>query len=282
MFFLRLSVACLLSILLVEADGLLCFHCNLVDNPLQCHSTTACNTHEACHVTETIDDNFNLTYRLGCVAEQECSHLSRRFQDNRRSLSKQCCSTDLCNRGYPGLLTNNAPPTTSLQTTSSRTTTTTRPKTTAQAIKHTTNQHYTNTHDHHTNHTIDDRCPHGHTYDGYCYVPSIHYGHRWSQVTRHNADSYCRSHGMTLPSIHSQIEEAFIQRIMTKTIFWIGLQNTRWDDGTSFNFNRLDHNNYHSASNRHCIVMGKDMKWWAVGCDQHHYFLCKRKMDLSG
>ncbi|XP_062608812.1 uncharacterized protein LOC134270599 [Saccostrea cucullata] len=212
------TVACLLSILLVEAHGLLCFHCDLVDDPLKCHSTKTCNTHEACHVTETIDDNFNLTYRLGCVAEQECPNLSRSPRDKlfRRSLSKQCCSTDLCNRGYAGLLTSKATPTTSTQTTTLRPTTTTQISS-IQEI--TTRQHHTTTQVHNTDHTFDGRCPYGHIYHGYCYVPSLQYGHRWNMVTRHDADTYCKQHGMTLPSIHSLEEELFIHRIMTSSMF---------------------------------------------------------------
>lgn len=33
-----------------------------------------------------------------------------------------------------------------------------------------------------------DKCPHGHSLDGYCYVGSIQYGHQWNKVNRHTAD----------------------------------------------------------------------------------------------
>lgn len=33
-----------------------------------------------------------------------------------------------------------------------------------------------------------DRCPHGHSLDGYCYVPSLKYGQQSSKVSRQDAD----------------------------------------------------------------------------------------------
>lgn len=62
--------------------------------------------------------------------------------------------------------------------------------------------------------------------------------------------------------------------------FWLGIKDIHWDDGTNFNFNRWDSRNYHSSTNRNCVVVvvsGEDHMWRTESCDQHHYFVCKRK-----
>ncbi|XP_061193365.1 uncharacterized protein LOC133201584 [Saccostrea echinata] len=219
---------------------------------MNCHANTSCDHHEICFVTETIDNNFNLAYILGCVAEQECSDIAPK-NHFRRSLTRQCCSKNLCNKQYPGSITTTSPyPTTSAQ-----------PPTSTQMTTHHTNSHH-------------DSCKHGHTFNGYCYISSVHNGNEKSQTTRHEADTICRHSGMTLTSIHSQTEEDFIHRIMTGHDFWIGLSNEHWDDGTLFDFH-----SHHSVSTRDCVVMDKHKSWRAVGCNQHHFFLCKKKLHQS-
>ncbi|XP_056014412.1 aggrecan core protein-like isoform X2 [Ostrea edulis] len=273
----------LLSVVLPRADGLRCYQCPLIDDPLKCHNTTRCQSNEVCFVTEAIDSDFDLTYRLGCVTEQGCSNIVRRSPNHshRRSLAQQCCRTNFCNKGYPGLLTTKlTTPTTTTQTTTVKPTTPTR---TTKHLIHTTQHHHVST----QTHSVDARCPRGRVLDDNCYVPSFQYGSQWKQVTRHDAYTFCRQHGMNLPSIHSPREETFIHRMVSAMLhtdnshdiaLWIGLQDIRWDDGSAFNFNRWDTANYHSTSHRNCVVMTTDMKWRVSGCDHHHYFLCKRKM----
>lgn len=275
----RIASACLLVILLAKADGLRCYSCNLIGDPLKCQTTEICGDHKICVVTETIDSAFNLTYRLGCENEQDCSDIARRSSDVRRSLTEQCCREDLCNRGYPRSLT-------ARPTTPSPTTVTTRPThvITTPSTDHTTrHQHHVPTSSLHLS-SIAERCPHGHSLDGYCYVGSIQYGHQWSKVNRHTADTYCRNHNMTLTSIHSKDEEMFLTRLMQGNPFWLGIKDIHWDDGTNFNFNRWDSRNYHSSTNRNCVVVvvsGEDYLWRTESCDQHHYFVCKRKMQIA-
>nr|XP_022294443.1 uncharacterized protein LOC111104665 [Crassostrea virginica] len=271
----NVQALCLLIFFLAKGDGLRCYSCSLVGDPQACHNTTRCEAGKICVVTETIDDAFNLNFRLGCVAEQDCISTVRRSSDVKRSLKEQCCRENLCNRGYPGTLT-------------------TRPTTTKPTVAP-TSSHVTTTHQHHSplaqsqSHSttpshqpidISNRCPHGHSLDGYCYVPSLKYGQQSSKVSRQDADKFCRSHQMMLPSIHSQDENNFLHRLMEGNTFWLGLDDVHWNDGTAFNFNMWNSDNYHNTHNKTCVVMDSSNEWKAESCHLHHYFVCRRKLQL--
>ncbi|XP_048769805.2 lymphocyte antigen 75-like [Ostrea edulis] len=112
------------------ALGFVCYDCVLVEDPQQCNLTKQCLQDQLCFVTETIDDSFNLKFHLGCATPMECS-IAVRKRKSLRSLARQCCVGDMCNRGFRDSLTTNSPATTNLTKTTMKATlpTTSRAKT---------------------------------------------------------------------------------------------------------------------------------------------------------
>ncbi|XP_021363642.1 uncharacterized protein LOC110456914 isoform X2 [Mizuhopecten yessoensis] len=84
---------------------LTCYDCNAVSSPDACPTIKTCKAHEKCITVESLDNNFNIIYKLGCVTEQVCDTFfgwaSNTYVDTRQvgtNRKGQCCRTKLCNK----------------------------------------------------------------------------------------------------------------------------------------------------------------------------------------
>ncbi|XP_033741207.1 mucin-5AC-like isoform X2 [Pecten maximus] len=89
----------------MQSAALKCYDCHQVDNPNLCKTITQCPSRDHfCITTQSFDDDFKDTYKLGCALNSICAeHLQTVI--NRRDqilteviqLKGSCCTTDLCN-----------------------------------------------------------------------------------------------------------------------------------------------------------------------------------------
>ncbi|XP_022777811.1 lysyl oxidase homolog 2-like [Stylophora pistillata] len=118
-------------------------------------------------------------------------------------------------------------------------------------------------------------------YKGYCYR-RISSCDSWS-----GSQATCATLGASLPSIHSQEENVYIQSLHGGDHSWLGLsdRNTEgtfvWSDGSQFNFHYwASHqpNNFHDEDCVHTLGVLKNHKyrWNDVNCSDCHKFTCKK------
>ena len=102
-----------------------------------------------------------------------------------------------------------------------------------------------------------------------------------------NSQGKCSTLGASLPSIHSQEENVYVQHLHGGERAWLGLSdiNTEgtfvWSDGTPFDFHywaRHQPNNFHDEDCVHTLGLLRDdeYKWNDVNCSDCHRFTCKK------
>ena len=116
----------------------------------------------------------------------------------------------------------------------------------------------------------------------------FHLWRKWSN----NGESQCATLGASLPSVHSQEENVFIQSLHSGENGWLGLSdiNTEgtflWSDGTWLNFTywaSRQPNNFHNEDCVHTLGSLQDYryKWNDVSCSSCHKYSCKKGIDLT-
>ncbi|XP_055860395.1 C-type mannose receptor 2-like [Biomphalaria glabrata] len=103
----------------------------------------------------------------------------------------------------------------------------------------------------------------------------------------HGARKYCESLGANLPSIHSRLENDFLNRIAIEYgvyEIWIGLHDSsqetvfEWTDGTSYNFQRWlagEPNNYRASEDCVELYYGS---WNDDNCNYVRPYVCIKKL----
>nr|XP_011426410.2 uncharacterized protein LOC105327552 [Crassostrea gigas] len=285
---------CIIFLRLSEA--LVCFSCRSEDDPRHCSITELCQDHEVCIVTEFIDNAFIFKYSLGCASQTVCRSGSRGVL--KRSLSKQCCSAERCNQGFPGSLPTQITNSTTAKTTTTTTTTTTdKPLTTSATTKMpTTTTNVKTTTSLPTTHAPSHSAPlehtthqhhHHHHNDGGCRKENwMRYGHHYyysselhsrQRLIRDEAVEACRVCNMTLLSIHSSEEQRFVHETLThKNEIWLGMQSNVWLDTSPRDFSNWRDPKF---SDYPCIVMDTNRQWHPEHCHRTHLYVCKRPMD---
>ncbi|KAI8778039.1 lymphocyte antigen 75 [Biomphalaria glabrata] len=105
----------------------------------------------------------------------------------------------------------------------------------------------------------------------------------------HGGRKYCESLGANLPSIHSRLENDFLNRIAIEYgvyEIWIGLHDSsqetvfEWTDGTSYNFQRWlagEPNNYRSSEDCVELYYGN---WNDDNCNYVRPYVCVKKLGV--
>ncbi|KAK6969999.1 lymphocyte antigen 75, partial [Biomphalaria glabrata] len=106
----------------------------------------------------------------------------------------------------------------------------------------------------------------------------------------HGARKYCKGLGANLPSIHSRLENDFLNRIaIGYDVYeiWIGLHDSsqetvfEWTDGTSYNFQRWlagEPNNYRAAEDCVELYYGN---WNDDNCNYVRPYVCVKKLAVT-
>ncbi|XP_048765156.2 uncharacterized protein LOC125672978 isoform X2 [Ostrea edulis] len=84
-------------------EALTCYSCTETDNPKNCVTTTQCLPDQLCVVTQALNANFKMVYRLGCMDRHQCDAFRHDGLGNRRSIVAMgdCCDHDRCNSYTP-------------------------------------------------------------------------------------------------------------------------------------------------------------------------------------
>ncbi|XP_067662452.1 uncharacterized protein [Haliotis asinina] len=78
--------------------GSRCYHCDFIDDPRTCATTTMCNANQHCFVDKVYTDKYETKYILGCADNSECNLKGKRKRDNVLStMCSVCCDGDYCN-----------------------------------------------------------------------------------------------------------------------------------------------------------------------------------------
>ncbi|PIC49544.1 hypothetical protein B9Z55_008115 [Caenorhabditis nigoni] len=122
-------------------------------------------------------------------------------------------------------------------------------------------------------------------YNGYCYIPSHEIpGVTTNSTTYPKAQAICRSLNANMVSIHSKLENDYIQSIYQDIRVYqitLGAQAFQphvfnWVDGSSFDYSHRDPFDNFTGN---CLEMNPwDGLWTEINCQVFNYFLCQRKI----
>ncbi|XP_061177475.1 cysteine-rich, acidic integral membrane protein-like [Saccostrea echinata] len=87
----------------VNKTSLTCYSCSETTHPSDCKVTTQCHPHQLCVVTQALNADFKMVYRLGCMDRHQCDAFRHDGLGNRRSIVARgdCCEHDRCNSYSP-------------------------------------------------------------------------------------------------------------------------------------------------------------------------------------
>ncbi|XP_078338646.1 uncharacterized protein LOC111100018 [Crassostrea virginica] len=87
----------------VTETPLTCYSCAETSHPRQCNVTTQCHAHQLCVVTQSLNAEFKLVYRLGCMDRHQCEAFRHDGLGTKRSFTANgdCCEHDRCNSLTP-------------------------------------------------------------------------------------------------------------------------------------------------------------------------------------
>ncbi|XP_046576515.1 uncharacterized skeletal organic matrix protein 2-like [Haliotis rubra] len=75
-----------------------CYHCDFIDDPTTCATTTICKANQHCFVDKVYTDNYETKYNLGCADYSECYVKGGTKRDNVLStMCSVCCDGNYCN-----------------------------------------------------------------------------------------------------------------------------------------------------------------------------------------
>ncbi|KAJ7321153.1 hypothetical protein OS493_035547, partial [Desmophyllum pertusum] len=118
-------------------------------------------------------------------------------------------------------------------------------------------------------------------FKGYCYR-KVSSCDSWS-----SSQGTCATLGASLPSIHSQEENVYVQSLHGGEHSWLGLSDIKtegtflWSDGTSFDFHYWAKQQPNNFQNEDCVhtlgfLQGYKYEWNDVNCTDCHRFTCKK------
>lgn len=132
---------------------------------------------------------------------------------------------------------------------------------------------------------ISDVCEEGWAYfSGYCYR-KVYTCDSWT-----NSQATCSGLGASLPSIHNQEENVYVQSLHGGKHSWLGLSNINsegkflWSDGTPFDFQYWAEHQPNRSLDKDCVhtlgnLQHHQYRWNDVNCSECHKYTCKKDFN---